>query len=339
MIYALLSVVAILLILLIAFFPTRLLYVKNETYSFLSKNTVTALKGFSILLIMLGHIGNLFDIRYLNPLGSWGVGIFLFLSGFGLQKSFESKGLKKFWIKRLLTAYLPYFVFEIFGYIFLYKDLSFSSIALDIFLIKPIHPFGWYMQCIFICYILFYLFSLLLKEKSILKIVCIFLCSAIIFMFLKSLFREQLWMFSIGILIAAFSKDIALLSKKSIAGVIAFIVGVIFLAIKQFDFIRDTHYLVDFITSFEVLGLSIGSIFLINELFNKFSVFEIPFYGIGLISFELYLIHHWAVLPITNLTVFHFWFFSVTLALIYYLVKKAMYSLPKYILKRKKEYE
>ena len=47
-----------------------------------SQDMATVIKGFSIVIILTAHIGNRFGVRYLTPLGAWGVSLFLFFSGF-----------------------------------------------------------------------------------------------------------------------------------------------------------------------------------------------------------------------------------------------------------------
>ena len=63
--------------------------------NFLCKYSMT-IKGMAILIIIMGHLGNIFGVRVFNPLGSCGVAIFLFCSGYGLQKSYYKKNLKNF---------------------------------------------------------------------------------------------------------------------------------------------------------------------------------------------------------------------------------------------------
>lgn len=38
---------------------------------------MTAIKGMAILIIIMGHLGNIFGVRVFNPLGSCGVAIFI----------------------------------------------------------------------------------------------------------------------------------------------------------------------------------------------------------------------------------------------------------------------
>ena len=63
---------------------------KNYVYNELNKNTTTSIKGLAIFIIILSHISGNLGIRFLTPLGGIGVALFLFLSGYGLSKSYTS---------------------------------------------------------------------------------------------------------------------------------------------------------------------------------------------------------------------------------------------------------
>ncbi len=78
--------------------------------NFLCKYSMTAIKGMAILIIIMGHLGNIFGVRVFNPLGSCGVAIFLFCSGYGLQKSYY----KKFYIHFAINSYLFYYFIKSF---------------------------------------------------------------------------------------------------------------------------------------------------------------------------------------------------------------------------------
>ena len=60
------------------------------------------IKGLAILMVILGHLNTEFyDWRFMQPFGSMGVALFLFISGYGLTKSFENKRLDGFFKKRI----------------------------------------------------------------------------------------------------------------------------------------------------------------------------------------------------------------------------------------------
>ncbi len=68
----------------------------------LDRKRTTMLRGIGILLVLLGHTG------YVEWGGAGGVVIFLILSGYGIDRSCESGGLRDFWRKRFLAVWLPY---------------------------------------------------------------------------------------------------------------------------------------------------------------------------------------------------------------------------------------
>lgn len=53
----------------------------------MSKNYTTIIKGVAIIMVIMSHIGNVNDFRYLAPLGGIGVSLFLICSGYGLNES------------------------------------------------------------------------------------------------------------------------------------------------------------------------------------------------------------------------------------------------------------
>ena len=259
----------------------------------LSRDCMAAIKGFAILIIMVGHIGNGFGIRYLTPLGSWGVALFLICSGYGLEKSLLKNGLKSYWKKRILTAYVPYLVFEIFGYCFLYGAIDLPAIIKDLLLIEPLHPFGWYMQCLFLYYIAFWI-SALAEKKSVVLKYCILTASAVLmFVFLRSLFKQQLFSFILGVLMAKFDGFSQKYIRKLGIGIPLLSLGALALAAKQVGFIRNGPSVIFYSAeAVQCSALAIGTISVIACLICVIPrCFYKPVALLGVISFELYLIH------------------------------------------------
>lgn len=75
-------------------------------------------KGIAIIFIVCCHaFGHSF--RYFTPLGGIGVTIFLILSGYGLQLSYQKNGINKYWGKRFIGVYIPFVITDvIYGLIF-----------------------------------------------------------------------------------------------------------------------------------------------------------------------------------------------------------------------------
>ncbi|WP_281518618.1 acyltransferase family protein [Thomasclavelia cocleata] len=259
--------------------------------NFLCKYSMTAIKGMAILIIIMGHLGNIFGVRVFNPLGSCGVAIFLFCSGYGLQKSYYKKNLKNYWKKRFFAAYIPYICIEIISYIFLVKEISALEIIKDIILIDTVHPFGWYMQCLFIWYISFYFSSLLEQRKQGLKYWGLFMTSLFLFIFMRSLFKQQAVSFVLGVWMAS---DNSKYKTDSInIGIILGILGVALLGIKQIAIIRNSSWIIFYaVEMFQCTLLGMSIILIVDNLVkNKREIISKSLYCIGIISYEIYLIH------------------------------------------------
>lgn len=74
----------------------------------MSKDDSSVIKGLAILMIMGAHIGQAFSIGLMNPLAPVGVFLFLFCSGYGLQKSFAQTGLQLYFCKKFIKVYIPF---------------------------------------------------------------------------------------------------------------------------------------------------------------------------------------------------------------------------------------
>lgn len=76
----------------------------------ISKEDTQILKELAISMVIVQHLGQVFHIVALNPLGPIGVCIFLFISGYGLSCSYKKNGRNKYFSKRVLKVYIPYLV-------------------------------------------------------------------------------------------------------------------------------------------------------------------------------------------------------------------------------------
>ena len=123
---------------------------------FFTRECSTVLKGIAITLVIFGHRG------LINGAGSWGVLIFLVLSGYGIFKSTQKKGLDGYWRNRVIGVLLPYGLFSVFQLglsLAMGEELSLGAVlctltGLDFGL--NVDPTMWYISFIFVCYIVFY---------------------------------------------------------------------------------------------------------------------------------------------------------------------------------------
>ena len=123
---------------------------------FFTRECSTVLKGIAITLVIFGHRG------LINGAGSWGVLIFLVLSGYGIFKSAQKKGLDGYWRNRVIGVLLPYGLFSVFQLglsLAMGEELCLGAVlctltGLDFGL--NVDPTMWYISFIFVCYIVFY---------------------------------------------------------------------------------------------------------------------------------------------------------------------------------------
>lgn len=148
------------------------------------------IKGVAIILVIFGHLSRIagIDNSMLNLLGANGVCMFLLISGYGLYKSSEKKGITlSYWKKRLVTVIIPYGVitgiFLLSDMFFLNKEYSPIYILKNILGIDNLTRFDdtmWYIQFILSWYIIFGTVFYFKKLKD-LRIGILFLFSIIFY--------------------------------------------------------------------------------------------------------------------------------------------------------------
>ena len=135
----------------------------NQKEKGITRYRSTSAKGIAIIMIVVFHVGGEFNINITGPLGGIGVGIFAFLSGYGLQASYILNKGEFYWKKRFYSSICPYYLLELFNYILHFNMITKEDIIYDLLFYKPYYKYGWYMQFIIISYILFY-FSMIISN-------------------------------------------------------------------------------------------------------------------------------------------------------------------------------
>lgn len=123
---------------------------------FFTRECSTVLKGVAIVLVIFGHRG------LIDCAGSWGVLIFLVLSGYGIFKSVQRKGLAGYWRNRVIGVLVPYVLFCVFQLglsLAMGEGIGVGNVfctvtGLDFGL--NVDPTMWYISFIFACYAVFY---------------------------------------------------------------------------------------------------------------------------------------------------------------------------------------
>ena len=257
----------------------------------LTLSDTSILKGIAILMVVLGHIGQAVPgLRVFTPLGATGVGVFLLCSGYGIEKSFEQNGRDKYWYKRIIKVWLPYAIVELMA-LPLHWNLGWQDIVADFVLIKPLHPFGWYMRFLFLWYILFWAFSFTDKFRLPLLV----LAGLIIWAVFDSLHAQNAFSFTIGVALARVKATDHLWKRKYMwIGVVACI-----LLFFVRDYIKNHNHDIHLLWNggsllyYSSLVLTV----LISYKFLSSKITWLPYdglYVIGAFSYELYLVHGYA---------------------------------------------
>lgn len=163
-------IIAIVVLLIFCLKPAS---ARNEL---LSRENSGMLKGVMAIMVLIHHIADRTSTGVLfHPFSNFGyaaVGVFLFLSGYGLQISYLKKGEKYsigYFKKRIPAILFPYIlinliywlVYTVNGDIYTPDMVFFSIILGDI-----IVPFSWYMTEILVLYLFFGLFMKMKSKKN-----------------------------------------------------------------------------------------------------------------------------------------------------------------------------
>lgn len=306
--------------------PSLLFYRKGSVADthFLDKNVTEACKGFAIFIILLSHSMQLFapEVTFFTPLGGIGVAIFLMLSGYGINESWERrlashKGYDhEFWRKRIITVLIPYVIYQTATY-WLWNDFSLSGILLDFTCISPMHPFGLYLSFILLCYAVYYIVRRVTSNDIALYAVFVIFGFYCLF-FRRSLVAEQSFSFLLGICL---SKNKARLKSffKPQYGAVLMLFGIMMLAVKQLPVVRGQSELILKIIQILIkVPVASGVIIVMQNLLQKISLPYLVF--VGSMSFEIYLCHAIVLkhVPATFIGCAAFYLVSGIVSFIYY---------------------
>lgn len=276
-------------VLLLAWFLCSV-FLKNENGNSLESRRITSvMKGIAILCVVMCHFSGTYGqgIRFFTPLGGIGVSMFLILSGYGLNESWKCSGPRTWWRKRILAVVIPYAVLQCILY-WPFRNFNIQEFVLDVCCIRPKYGNGWYLSYLMLWYLIFWTVrrvTFLNRHR-----VKVFVVISIIMFFTTSPIRaEQSVAFLLGILLSEYAmlKD-RVVSVKCIVGVL--ITGIVFLAIKQLPIVRSSpQVLYNFVELMIKTPCGLGIMGLACQLSQKVSMRM--FEWIGMISYELYIIH------------------------------------------------
>ena len=281
-------IIAVLVSIAIIFTPPHTLKVNNNnsTDFIFSLDFTHCLRGAAILMVMVGHVSGMMNTVLFSPLGGTGVALFLLLSGFGLNESFKKQELICYWRKKVLRVLLPYFLIASLLYLIRW-DFTWQDYLLDVIGIKTHY---WYIAFLVKWYVAFWITSkYCLRYRTLLLLA---LSIVILFLF-PNIEAEQAFSFPLGMLISIHLGKVKNLRVKNviIIACILFVVGTIFLLIKQHPIVRAqmSTWIYNVVQLFIKLPYAMFIVCLLR-LFpqcikSKFLLFS------GILCYELYLVH------------------------------------------------
>lgn len=137
-----------------------------------NRNATSKLQVILAFLIVLAHLSQSLHVSYLRPFtscGGFSVGLFFFISGYGLMQSLLSKEnyLHGFLKKRYLKVLLPFFLATILylGILFInganIRGVSVRDMAWNLFVL----PYSWFVKQIIFLYFIFWVVFKLTRHK------------------------------------------------------------------------------------------------------------------------------------------------------------------------------
>ncbi|MDO5125587.1 MAG: acyltransferase family protein [Ruminococcus sp.] len=272
---------------------------KQNNISFMDRDFTTAIKGIAIISVIWAHASHTLGINGVQFLAGIGVSLFLICSGYGLEMSYKKNGLCDFWKKRFLNVAVPFWVVELIGLIIVNK-FTLKKYLLDFFFIKSSTAYGWYMQYIVICYLLFFLVKKIFgKSSSKNQLAIMFILFGLWFVLdsvffanpsMPSLRARQMFAFPMGMFIAQQRVKIEEKANGFLPIALFAVTGLLFTSITQIGFVRELPYILTNVLSLlTVVPLALAVLLVglkFPILFRNHSVI-----WLGLISYELYLVH------------------------------------------------
>ena len=267
----------------------------------LDKKLTSQLKGIAIIFVLIGHMtimNFLNNYKAFQNFGSFGVDIFLILSGYGLYKSYVKKGISKdFVIKRISTIYIPFIIVVLIeipfktykqNYYFSYKQILTFLTGFDIKV--TLDATLWYISFILLWYLIFCIIYRHSKYKK-LNILLLFYFSYL-FELSKFIPGTLCWEYSlhyitfpVGVLIATYEKEFIKLVEFNVNKLIIIILFISSLYI-HYIFRSNGNYYWLYDLNIALLIIFIGTLLQSLNIMSRFLKFT------GEIAFEIYLVEN-----------------------------------------------
>lgn len=298
----------------------------------MNRNQTDIYKGLAIFSVMFCHAAGKFGqgrFALFTPLGGIGVSIFLLLSAYGLNESWNKLSLSYvgapynyWWRKRFIAVWVPYIIIQFVAY-WPFHKFELIPFLLDLTLIKPLYHNGWYLQYLIIWYVIFYV----VRRVGVLnryRIPVFALISVFLFFCLREIKAEQSLSFFTGIILSE-QKQIQSQLFKLRYGLFFLTFGIACLAVKQLPVVRSAPQLVMNMVQLGIkLPIGLGMMILCYFLIGEMKWIGILLGAIGAISYELYLVHGY-ILEAVPVSVMGFMIFVVltpVLSIMYWMLMR-----------------
>lgn len=285
------------LILLLVLILPKLGFSLKDSNSMSLQNS-TNLRGLLCVLIFLNHLAGWYEDQgiifyFFSHIGSFVVGVFFFLSGFGLIKTYNGEVKTGFLIKRFVKLFIPYWICE-----FLYAAISvcfsipiqvevnLKNILLSAVQMSNIVENSWYVGASVVIYLAFFIGKKILPKISMtIKVTALLIVFSLVF----HSFWTTFFAFPVGIFFGENEKKINALSnkKRSVAIGSLILVCVAAIVLKYYGNAVSQNIYMDVseaITSV-VFAALVYFVFTFLHIGNRALGF------LGKISYEFYLMH------------------------------------------------
>lgn len=214
-----------------------------DQINMLSRTNTQALKGFAAISIFVFHILLGYNITPLfNMWGGLFVAVFLILSGYGIEESYQQNGLDGFWRRRLDRVVLP-FVFFVCAYNYVFSSL-FPKEPMHKCLDELLYQNSafWFVFFILKCYVVYWIGTRFMGQRLrlIFFVTCAFVC-----LNMQApcghLEAEQSFSFFAGVLLSMYKHRVEALSDKEVKRwmFLLFFVGAVFLCLKSIPCLHE----------------------------------------------------------------------------------------------------
>ena len=219
-----------------------------NTDGYLSISSGKDYRGFFALVVLFNHLAQHTDpgtiFHYMAFSGPPAVAVFFFLSGYGLQKSYITKGKdyrRGFFLKRIPSVLIPYIIITlIYWAVMAVYGLSFSFTDIIGYIVKgkPVATYSWYILTILAFYIFYGLLMYICGDRHLIMIAGAVLWCIAYALFCMKMSYGQWWynsshLLAVGMIWATYEEKI----KETVKGIYMFLTPALWISFIMFFYV------------------------------------------------------------------------------------------------------